>query len=151
MYRCDPVFFDHSSLPHYQAEYKGFTLDGYYFVLEDDTIHLVSHLRGRAINLKPHVSGRSKYPKIGVRVGYGSYKTIHVHQIVAQTFHAFPIPDGVTASEWERTPESVKNHFSNHYWEANHIDHNHLNYHPDNLEWVSRGVNVDKYHIHRIS
>lgn len=152
MYKCDPVFFDYSHNPHYQAEYKGDTLEGYYFRIDGNSIKFLS-FRSRYINeLSWHVSGKSKYPKVGVTIDdWGTRKTIHLHQIVAQTFHDYPLPDGVTEAEWERTPKSVKKHFDSQYWEANHIDHNHLNFHPDNLEWVSRGVNVDKYHQYRVS
>jgi len=151
MYKSNPIFFNHTDLPHYQAEYRGSVLEGYYFRLYENEIRFMSHRSGYVTGLSWNVSGKSKYPKVGVTVdNWGTRKTVHLHQIVAQTFHAYPIPDGVTESEWKRTPKSVRNHFDSQYWEANHIDHNHLNFHPDNLEWVSRGVNVDKYHAHRI-
>ena len=153
-YKCEPEFYDRrwTPRPYYQAMYKGKILSGYYFILDGDSIFFVSQRRGGyQRGITANVSGKSKYPKVGVTVDdWGTRKTVHLHQIVAQTFHSYPIPDGVTESEWKRTPKSVRNHFDSQYWEANHIDHNHLNYHPDNLEWVSRGVNVDKYHAHRI-
>lgn len=154
MYKCKPEFYDNwpTPRPYYQAMYNGKPLEGYYFILHEDQILFVSCRRTYQKKITAHVSGKSKYPKVSVVVDdWGNRKTIHLHQIVAQTFHAYPIPDGVTETEWKRTPKSVKKHFDNHYWEANHIDHNHLNFHPDNLEWVSRGVNVDKYHAHRIN
>jgi hypothetical protein len=171
-YKCQPEFYDDYGRAFYQAIYRGQKLRDYYFmVLSDNSaVRLVSFRRGynyiwtnelypilmgkRCIKyrvLGSRVSGKSKYPKVNVIVDEaGNSLTVHLHQIVAQTFHDFPIPDGVTENEWERTPKSVKAHFDTHYWEANHIDHDHMNYHPDNLEWVSRGVNVDKYHAHRI-
>jgi hypothetical protein len=170
-YKSEPEFYDNNGRPFYQAIYRGMPLNGYYFVLRpDEGIMFVSFRRGwnrvwndenypwmmgkRSLNyrvLKNRVSGKSKYPKVNVTVDdLGNNLTVHLHQIVAQTFHDYPIPDGVTESEWKRTPKSVKKHFDSQYWEANHIDHNHLNYHPDNLEWVSRGVNVNKYHEHRL-
>lgn len=169
MYKCDPEFYDKYNRPFYQAMYNGNPLKEYYFLKHQDEYIFVSFRRGSRYvfderygelagtwclnwhRIKHAVSGKSKYPKVGVVVDdWGNRKTIHLHQIVAQTFHAYPIPDGVTESEWKRTPKSVRKHFENNYWEANHIDHNHLNFHPDNLEWVSRGVNVDKYHTHRV-
>ena len=173
MYKCKPEFYDDRGRPFYQAVYRGKPLVGYYFLMNDDddnTIMFVSFRQGynyiwdderypsimgkrclRFRRLKSRVSGKSKYPKVSAVVDdWGNSSTIHLHQIVAQTFHDYPIPDGVTESEWKRTPKSVRKHFENNYWEANHIDHNHLNFHPDNLEWVSRAVNVDKYHTHRI-
>ena len=170
-YKCEPEFHDRYGRPFYQAIYRGKPLEGYYFVLNSDsTLNLASFRQGynyiwdntdypqwigerclRFRFLKNRVSGKSKYPKVNLIVDErGNSLTIHLHQIVAQTFHDYPIPDGVTESQWKRTPKSVKKHFDSQYWEANHIDHDHLNFHPDNLEWVSRGVNVDKYHAHRV-
>lgn len=170
MYKCKPEFYDDKNRPWYQAEYRGKPLEGYYFVGHEDTFLFVSIRQGynyiwdnedypfmmgkRCLSyrvLKNRVSGKSHYPKVNVVIEVGKSLTVHLHQIVAQTFIDYPLPDGVTEAEWKRTPKSVKKHFDNHYWEANHIDHNHLNFHPSNLEWVSRGVNVDKYHEHRAS
>lgn len=170
-YKCKPEFHNDKGLPFYQAIYRGKPLRDYYFMfLPDNSLRFVSFRRGynyiwenenypsmlgkRCLDyriLKNRVSGKSKYPKVNVIVDdLGNSRTVHLHQIVAQTFHDYPIPDGVTEKEWKRTPKAVKKHFESQYWEANHIDHDHMNFHPDNLEWVSRGVNVDKYHAHRI-
>lgn len=170
MYKCNPEFYDKTGRPWYRAEYRGKPLEGYYFIKHENNFLFASTRQGcnficededypallgqRILNyriLKNRVSGKSPYPKVNVVVEVGKSLTVHLHQIVAQTFIEYPLPDGVTESEWKRTPKSVKQHFDSHYWEANHIDHNHLNYHPDNLEWVSRGVNVDKYHEYRVA
>jgi hypothetical protein len=86
---------------------------------------------------------RKGYPKIGIKVKYTN-KTITVHRLVCESFHIKPIPEGVTKEEWDNTPKPVKKCFDD-YWEVNHKDHNRRNYHPDNLEWVSRSQNVEKY------
>lgn len=99
--------------------------------------------------LSPNVSGKSVYPKI-VLYNKGKKLTIPVHQLVCETFHIIPLPSGVTEIEWNKTPESVKKHFV-HYWQVNHINHIHTDFHPDNLEWVSGQENVDKYHEHRLA
>ncbi len=169
-YKCKPEFYDNRDRPWYQAMYRGAPLEGYYFIGHEDKFLFASTRQGynyictnenyplifgkRCLSfrvLKNRVSGKSPYPKVKAAVRVGKSLTIHLHQIVAQTFLEYPIPDGVTDSEWKRTPKAVKKHFESNYWEANHIDHDHMNYHPDNLEWVSRGVNVDKYHEHRIA
>ena len=150
MYKTKPKFKDLLGHSNYQVYYNGKPLVGYYFQVDNDVIKLVRYSDKVHRYITPNVSGKSKYPKVAVSVvGSKDRKTIHLHQLVAQSFHSYPIPDGVTKMEWARTPDSVKLHFEMHYWEANHIDHNHLNYHPNNLEWVSRGVNTEKYHIHR--
>lgn len=150
-YKCVPEFYDSLGRPYFQAMYKNKFLEGYYFHLKDGEVEFLSSRRGSLSPMNTNVSGKSKYPKVCVVTDEnGTRKTIHLHQIVAQTFHAYPIPDGVSEEDWKRTPKSVKSHFDSHYWEANHIDHNHLNFHPSNLEWVSRGLNVEKYHEHRL-
>lgn len=149
-YKCNPECYDNLGYPYFQAVYKGEPLHGYYFRLKEGKIQFFSNRRGSLKEMNTNVSGKSKYPKVCIVVNEcGDRKTVHLHQIVAQTFHNYPLPDGVTEADWRRTPKSVKLHFDAHYWEANHIDHDHMNYHPSNLEWVSRGVNVDKYHEHR--
>ena len=151
-YKCNPEFYDNLGYPYFQAMYKGKNLEGYYFLLKEGKVRFLSNRRGSLKEMNTNVSGKSKYPKVCVVVDeLGNRKTVHLHQIVAQTFHDYPLPDGVSASDWKRTPRSIKLHFDANYWEANHIDHDHMNYHPSNLEWVSRGVNVDKYHEHRVS
>jgi hypothetical protein len=150
-YKCNPEFFDHQGNPYFPAFFRGKELPGYYFVFREGKIVFMSNRRGSLKPLSPSVSGKSKYPKVSVTVDeFGTRLTPHIHQIVAQTFHDYPLPDGVTEAEWRRTPASIKKHFDSHYWEANHIDHDHSNFHPNNLEWVSRGTNVDKYHEHRL-
>jgi hypothetical protein len=159
VYKCKPDFFNNNNMPFYQAIYKGKKLDGYYFFFNDNgELKLVSFRKGwnkvRSNGLRSmcfkvlsnRVSGKSQYPKVSVVVETGRSLTIHLHQIVAQTFIEYPLPDGVTNEEWEKTPDSVKKQIDLYYWEANHIDHDHFNYHPSNLEWVSRGVNVQRYH-----
>ena len=66
---------------------------------------------------------------------YGGGLTINLHIVVHETLNPLPKPAGVTDAEWKRTPESVKNACRG-LWIVNHIDHNKLNYHPSNLEWV---------------
>lgn len=98
-----------------------------------------------------HVGGNSPYPKTGFSFGArAKRKTIEIHRLVCETFHEIPLPKDVTEQEWADTPESVKKHFA-HYWQVNHINHVHTDFHPDNLEWVSGRENVDKYHEYRLA
>lgn len=61
--------------------------------------------------------------------------TINLHIIVHETLNPLPAPRGVSKEEWNSTPESVKKACRG-LWIVNHIDHNKLNHHPSNLEWV---------------
>ena len=61
--------------------------------------------------------------------------TINVHILIHETLNPLPVPPGVSDKEWKRTPVSVKQAMRGS-WMVNHIDHNRLNYHPSNLEWV---------------
>jgi len=68
-----------------------------------------------------------------------------VHQLVMETF--FPIdknpPAPVSAKEWERTPESVKQIVRECIF-INHKDHNPANNRLDNLEYVTPRQNSRK-------
>ena len=96
--------------------------------------------------LKWHMGGGG-YPTISISEGK-TPRTCYVHKIVCETFHKFPIPSGVSKKEWRETPDSVKAHVYKTF-EVNHIDHDHENFHPSNLEWVSRMENLFKYQEHK--
>ncbi len=99
--------------------------------------------------LKWKVSGKSKYPQVGI-CNNGNAKTISVHVAVRETLKPnFPPPPGVSTKDWIRTPKSVKN-IARELYEVNHIDHDVLNFKPSNLEWTTAIQNVQKYHQHRI-
>ena len=95
------------------------------------------------------VSGKSKYPKVSLSIN-GKMITKELHRIVCETYHKFPVPYayGVTKEEWEQTPDSVKALLKDSF-EVNHIDHEHTNYHPSNLEWVTTKQNSKCYQEHR--
>ena len=68
-------------------------------------------------------------------------RTIPLYQLICHTLVDMPIPEGVSKEEWERTPLSVKNACREMYC-VNHIDHNSLNHHPSNLEFVTSSGNT---------
>lgn len=96
--------------------------------------------------LKPVVSGKSPYPSVGL-YNNSKIKRIAVHRLVCEAYHKFPVPAGVSKTEWAQTPDSVKKLMSTLY-QVNHIDHDHLNFHPSNLEWVTAQENQQKYQKH---
>ena len=68
-------------------------------------------------------------------------KTIQLHILVAHTLIDIPRPERVSQEDWDKTPESVKAVVKEGY-RINHIDHNPLNYHPSNLEYVTASGNT---------
>lgn len=102
-----------------------------------------SRKRGSWRPMAESVSGRSPYPQLNLR--NNKIKCISVHVAVHETLN--PIPprlSGVTESEWRQTPKSVKLHIRE-LFQVNHIDHDPLNFNPNNLEWTTAQENVQKY------
>lgn len=139
-YKLQPSYYDIYGGAYYQASYDNKILEGYFFRILGNDICLFSAKTNKV--LKTQVSGKSNYPKVGIRG-----RTIHVHQIVAQTFHDHPIPKGINKKVWENADPTIRAAFNSRvYWQADHIDRNHLNFHPDNLAWVDADENVKRYH-----
>jgi len=96
----------------------------------------------------------NKYPQVGVivsdrTVGKNGRTTMRLHQIVAETFKQVPIPSGCSQSLWKRLPKKFKAALRC-MWLVNHRDHDKMNFHPSNLEWVpSAKENAKKYQAHR--
>lgn len=125
--------------------YNGIVWDDY---LLDQDGQVWSHKRSKLKQMTPATHGKGdKYPHVALYINRKRIN-VRVHRAVAETFIPVPNPPGVTKKDWENTPQSVKDCFK-HFWEVNHIDHNTTNYHPSNLEWVSRKENIDKYHEYR--
>jgi len=93
-------------------------------------------------------SGNCPYPKVALNIN-GKSHTKMAHRVVCETWHKFPVPIGVTKSEWKQTPDSVKALLRGGY-QVNHIDHVVENYHPSNLEWVTVKQNAQKREEHRV-
>lgn len=96
------------------------------------------------------IGGNMQYPFCMIIGDDGHKKSASFHKACCETLKPQPAPPGVSDEEWEQTPASVKR-LLHKIWQVNHIDHNHLNFHPDNLEWVTGTENVAKYQKHRIS
>jgi hypothetical protein len=133
MKKCKPVIVDGNIIEDY-------------WVLPDGNI--LSTKQDKPKTLRPgNTKTQNNYPKV-VLCSNGVSKSYYVHRIVCEAYHKFPIPAGVTKTEWEQTPESVKHLLARSY-QVNHIDHDHNNYHPSNLEWVSVKENSSKFQSHR--
>lgn len=122
-----------------------------YFVDPEGNIWSIKS--GTMKKLTPHWDEKNKYPR--VRMDFNNKKqTILVHRVVCETFHKKPIPKIYTKEQWKRLPDDLKEPLLEYLqhadqWQVNHKDHNRINYHPDNLEWVSVRDNAQKYQEHR--
>ena len=112
--------------------------DGFIWSMKHDDLKLLVPTKG---------STYSKYPRISFSVD-GVVKKCLYHRVVCETLHPFPKPNGITEKQWKSTPASVKRLVTASY-QVNHIDHNPLNFHSSNLEWVSVKENSQKYQAHR--
>ena len=131
----------------YPLIYKGVAYPDY--GIDSTTGRVWSKKQGGWKSRKEHVSGKSPYPKLSIQDEWGYSKSIMVHVAAHETLNpVVPTPPGVTKKEWKATPQSVKN-LMRDLWQVNHIDHNHLNFHPSNLEWVTADENVEAYQIFR--
>jgi hypothetical protein len=96
--------------------------------------------------IPPHVSGKSKYPNINL-YDDGLQITAAMHRVVAETLIKRPRPKQFRPEVWKTLNDAEKSLVYQAY-EVNHIDHDVTNYHPSNLEWVSRKVNIEKRNAH---
>jgi hypothetical protein len=111
------------------------------------TGELYSKKSGEWKKLSWQVGGNMKYPWAKLS-DYGVVKCVSFHKAACETLKPVPAPVGVTESEWRVTPRTVKRAMHK-VWQVNHKDHNHLNFSPNNLEWVTGIDNCRLYQEHR--
>ena len=120
-------------------------IDNYYM---DHDGNVYSRFNCNTKKLKPSWTTDAKcsmYPHINI-YGNGSKKKVRMHRLVGYTLLSFTCPENISAKDWERTPFAVKTLIFKNAMEINHIDEDPLNYHPSNLEWVTRKGNRDAFH-----
>jgi hypothetical protein len=87
------------------------------------------------------------YPKVHLRKERKA-KTVRIHRLVGHTL--IPMnkkPENMSDTAWEivKNNQELLEYIYAESMELNHIDENKWNYHPSNLEWVSRSGNRDAY------
>lgn len=100
---------------------------------------------GNKLTPKYNKNSPNDYPKINCKIN-GERVTRKIHRLVAHTLLEHVKPARISQSDWDATPESVKDLIYRDAMEVNHIDEDHGNYHPSNLEWVTRGENRASFH-----
>lgn len=134
-----PLVYRGEVIPYYYIDENGYvysTKRGYY--------HQLSVQNGDSYN---------PYPKVGITVN-GKQKTINLHRLVCETYHPRPLPDLLTKKQWNSIDKEIRNIILEHIqhadrYQVNHIDHDHYNFHPSNLEWVTVTENQQKYQDHK--
>jgi hypothetical protein len=136
------------ALRYNNETYPGYWVceEGYLYTSKESWRNPLREMR----KLNERLGGNSPYPKTNISVN-GINKTLLVHIAVCDTWNhtSMPIPDGVSKADWKQTPKSVKAAMRFMY-QVNHIDHDHCNHHPSNLEYVTSRQNQQKYQEHRL-
>ena len=132
--------------------FKGIVAIGYFLDTEGN---IYSNKKGSIRKLSVNKGDDyNPYPKIGLTLN-GKKHTVNIHRLVCETFHKKPLPNILTEVEWEEIPfyqRKIILKYIQHAdrYQVNHIDHNHNNYHPSNLEWVTASENQQKYQEHKL-
>lgn len=115
-----------------------------YAVDEDGNIW--SFKRDQPRKIVPNLSGACRYPTVGLRQD-GRPVSATVHRIVAETLIPRRRPKEFRPATWKSLNDAERALVYQAY-EVNHIDHDTTNYHPSNLEWISRRRNLEKRNAH---
>ena len=126
--------------------YRGEIIEDYYV---DDNGYIYSTKTGYYHKLSANISGNTPYPYVSLRINNKSVK-VAVHTLVCETFHKKPLPNILTKKQWNSIDKDIREILIGYLthadrYQVNHIDHNHRNHHPSNLEWVTQRENIEKY------
>lgn len=124
--------------------YKGQKIPGYSV---DKDGNIWSHKRDMLKKLVANIAGKNNpYPKVSV-FDCGRLITVPIHRAVAESVIKRPRPNEFRAEIWKTLNDAERSLVYQAY-EVNHIDHDTTNFHPSNLEWVSRRKNIEKRNNH---
>lgn len=132
--------------------FRGEVLDGY-FIDSDGNIYSNKSGKMNKISVYNKGSESSPYPRVHMMVN-GKKKTLLHHRVVCENFVEVPMADILTEKEWLSIKKPIREKLLKHIqhvdqYQVNHIDHDHKNYHPSNLEWVTSSENQQKYQTFR--
>ena len=113
------------------------------------TGHIYSKKRKTWKAMSWSTGGNMKYPFTAIS-GDGHKKVVSFHKAACETLKPHPAPPGISKKVWKNTDITVKK-LLHKIWEVNHIDEDHLNFHPSNLEWVTREQNCHLYQENRLA
>ena len=139
-------------LRYKKAVFNGAIVEGY-FVLEDGRLVSDKNSKGWYLKeMKTNLQGTRQlpdmmYPGLHIRIE-GKTVCLRIHRIVCETYVSKPKPAGISKEIWNNTHEEVKSLVYQNML-VNHIDHNKMNFHPSNLEWVTAKQNAQKYQAHK--
>lgn len=127
------------------VKYYDDVMPGYFMNKDGDVF--VKNSNGTRM-LQTRMSGQQTYPHITIKNQFGKRKSHAVHRLVAFTLVPFKPPGEIAKDEWEYIckylPTTKK--FIEENTQVNHIDADHENYHPTNLEWLSGKHNHKAYY-----
>ena len=129
--------------------FGGVVMRDYYIEKTKDGVRLLSYKRKSVCEMSIPKSGKAKYPKVKFRV-QGRKITADIHRVIAENLLTFPRPKNIPVSDWQYTPDVVKEHIKSLYF-VNHKDHDKYNCSLDNLEWVTSKGNARAFQRHRRS
>jgi hypothetical protein len=146
---------DKTEIPHYKPViFRGKVVKDYYVSPKG---FIISAKQGVLRTLSASGCGckYNPYPKVSLSFEDKTKKTLMVHRLVCETYHKKPMPKELKDLNWNRIPakeRKILEDFVTHAdrYQVNHIDHDHGNFHPSNLEWVTVKENQQKYQEHKL-
>ena len=150
---CDDTI-DKIEIPYYKpVMFRGKVVKDYYVSPKG---FIISAKQGALKRLSVASGDKyNPYPKVALSFEDKTKKTLTVHRIVCETYHKKPMPKELEGLNWNIIPDKerkILQEFVTHAdrYQVNHIDHDHNNFHPSNLEWVTIKENQQKYQEHKL-
>jgi len=124
------------------VKYYDEVLPGYYMD-KDGVVYSTRRGETRKLTLSKH-----DYPAVKVYDKYNKGILAKIHRLVAYTLVPFAKPREISDQEWDYINKYLPGtlQFIKEHTQVNHVDEDHKNFHPSNLEWMSGTDNRNAYH-----